>query len=828
MSMEHRGYWLRAALGLRKNETPFPWQDRLLKEMIDRNLPSALDIPTGIGKTAVIAIWTIALAAGAKIPRRLIYVVDRRAVVDQATTEAERIRAVIEADAGLKKALGLTRPLPISTLRGQYVDNQEWLEDPSSPAIVVGTVDMIGSRLLFEGYRCSRKMRPYHAALLGADALIVLDEAHLVPAFEAMARGVVNEETLKAHTVSRDVIPVSRVMSLSATGRGASSTFQLDDVDQEHAVVKRRLDAKKVVRLAEPVEGDALAETLATKAWELADFGKHASRVLVFVDSRRTAQEVKEAIEKRAKADGEASKIAVETELFVGGRRVAEREAAAKRLNDLGIIAGSKTKPEKPVFVVATSAGEVGVDLDADHAVLDLVEWERVVQRLGRVNRRGEREADVWIVPTVPDEKLAKLLEKDARVRKETTASDDEGDDAEDDEADESEGKEPKRLKPEERERVAQHWRREATARALRNLPVAGGAYLASPRALVAIKLEHGTLVEDASTPAPLHPALTRSVVESWSMTSLEEHTGRPNVRPWLRGWIEEEVQTAIVWRRWLPKPADARAFFEAAPVEMAETLEMESTFVLDWLGKRVKKLMKAHEDASRALKHAELASADAEETRERPSLASKDLVMFVLDNEPRGWTLEQLDSLDKRGRDDLFRDLSGETMVVDVRLGGLDDDGLLDAKKDSATDVSETAQLPFRVLEADDPANLSEHESWRVEAVFDSRTNDDGEPISWLVIETNKTQPSTTADGRSTGNEQGLAEHQALAERHARRIGERVGLRSEHVDLLALAAVRHDERKKAEHWQRAFRAPKETRPRAKTTSRPLQSILAG
>jgi hypothetical protein len=33
------------------------------------------------------------------IPRRLGYVVDRRAVVDQATSEAEKLRAALEADA---------------------------------------------------------------------------------------------------------------------------------------------------------------------------------------------------------------------------------------------------------------------------------------------------------------------------------------------------------------------------------------------------------------------------------------------------------------------------------------------------------------------------------------------------------------------------------------------------------------------------------------------------------------------------------------------------------------------------------------------------------
>ena len=33
MSVEQRGCWLQAALGLRENETPFPWQERLLEDL---------------------------------------------------------------------------------------------------------------------------------------------------------------------------------------------------------------------------------------------------------------------------------------------------------------------------------------------------------------------------------------------------------------------------------------------------------------------------------------------------------------------------------------------------------------------------------------------------------------------------------------------------------------------------------------------------------------------------------------------------------------------------------------------------------------------------
>lgn len=64
--------------------SPLSWQKRLFSEYFGKGeIPSAVDIPTGLGKTAVMALWLIAQANGARLPRRLVYVVDRRAVVDQ-------------------------------------------------------------------------------------------------------------------------------------------------------------------------------------------------------------------------------------------------------------------------------------------------------------------------------------------------------------------------------------------------------------------------------------------------------------------------------------------------------------------------------------------------------------------------------------------------------------------------------------------------------------------------------------------------------------------------------------------------------------------------
>ena len=58
----------------------------------------------------------------------------------------------------------------------------------------------------------------------------------------------------------------------------------------------------------------------------------------------------------------------------------------------------------------------MGVDLDADHMVMDLVPFERMVQRLGRVNRLGGegRKAHIVVIEE-PDKALPDDLKERAK-----------------------------------------------------------------------------------------------------------------------------------------------------------------------------------------------------------------------------------------------------------------------------------------------------------------------------------------------------------------------------------------------------------------------------
>ncbi|MCL2722921.1 MAG: type I-U CRISPR-associated helicase/endonuclease Cas3 [Polyangiaceae bacterium] len=893
--------WLMGALGLEEGQTPFPWQLELFRRFRQGEAVSTLDIPTGLGKTATIVVWLVARALGAPLPRRLVYVVDRRAVVDQATEVAEKLRNWVQEERSVSDALGLgNRPLPISTLRGQHVDNREWLEDPSAPAIVVGTVDMVGSRLLFSGYGVSSKMRPYHAGLLGTDTLIVLDEAHLVPAFEDLLRQIEGgiEVFGPKDPALCNLLPKFRLLSLSATGREAGSTpLTLTEADRANSVVSKRLSAKKTlttVRLVRDAsdaaseggedesdeakadkkgKGPRLASVLAKQAWDLTTQGTDRIRCLVFCDKREDAEDVATELRSLAKKDGAEPTI----ELFVGGRRVRERVQARDALAQLGFLAGSNVSLERSAFLLATSAGEVGVDLDADHMVCDLVAWERMVQRLGRVNRRGDGDAkvvvvvkdepaasdgtkkaiekrDAWKAARLEIEKLTKNLSalqgEKTSIRKGRKRTSDEK--AADEKRKQAEKelkksisafqKHIKAFKDADAKIVAEYEAEVVKHRALRRLleTVGEGGSL-SPDALLQLRQRQADAVRKATTVEPLRPELTRALVDAWSMTSLEEHPGRPEIDPWLRGFHPNDPRTTVVWRQHLPvrneclfNARDAKAakrFFKAAPPHTSEQLETETQFVRDWLIKRAEAVYKTQDDEARL-----------------PPRKQVVTIALTPRGEVKGWrTLEQLAAAKGRGkkgeeskeakkaREQLDDLLTGATLIVDARLGGLTN-GLLDDKAQATAEAADDTTTTWLVRpDANDvpitgfrvhPLDASEQDvaSWRTTPgggwvrryLFVTKVAD-GEPLAALAIDGWVGDAAMEDERAEADRPQTLDEHQSWEEECARAIAKRIGLDAYYQDIVALAASFHDEGKRSVLWQRAFKAPMDGRPYAKT-----------
>lgn len=796
---------------------PFRWQLRLLNLILHGTLPKAVDVPTGLGKTSVMALWLIALAEGAKLPRRLVYVVDRRAVVDQASRFAEVLRSNVPAEMADRldlngRACG-TAALPVSTLRGGFADNREWLEDPTKPAIIVGTVDMVGSRMLFEGYGVSRRMRPYHAGLLAVDALVLLDEAHLCPAFEALLRRVeVERDGVLGSGGGTTNTPPFHVMSLSATGRETGEdagvgVFRLEAQDKDEDVARRRLSARKRLGVIELEDPKGLPQQLATRAVELGTAAMPA-RVLVYCHSRMDAVAVKGRIDRAFGQRHGTGKSATtcESELLVGERRVRERENLERWLEKQGFLGAAENPPQVPSFLVATAAGEVGVDLNAEHMVCDLVAYERMAQRLGRVNRRGgeNRSAIVDVFAVVPDRKRSqKRTEVDSEVL-------------------------------------------EARQRALLQLPLGeDGRHDASPEALMLLRQSHRSVVDAATTPAPLHPELTRPLLDAWSLTSLEQHEGRPEVGPWLRGWEEdEEPQTTVVWRKHLPctrngsdfgiEPRMVGDYFRVAPIHATERLVAESRRVLAWLSRRAIRVTRGET--------AEPLGVDGRPVAILVDRSGEMLASATLTELQRiGASASKLDPRERRQRDRLKEDwgrrLPGETLIVDATLGGVRD-GMLDEKAEGEADAAdltddwremldpagraETPLIKFRVQElvatdGEEGLRQAELTDWRHVRTFETHHSDTGTVLRGLAVYKWRDEP-TDEDSRSVlSAPQGLADHAELVATRVSDFAAALGLAEEEAEALRRAARLHDDGKAVQRWQDAMNAPKDGRPYAKT-----------
>jgi len=535
---------------------PFPWQNALYERFVASDLPKTCDLPTGLGKTSVIALWLLALAKNPRLPRRLVYVVNRRTVVDQSTAEAERLHSrLLDPDArhlrGALDALAAVRarhPLAISTLRGEFADNGAWRRDPSRPTIIVGTVDMIGSRLLFSGYGCGFRSKPLHAGFLGQDALLVHDEAHLEPAFQKLLTAIADEQ--RRSTEPRPL----KVLALSATGR-TEPDFTLGDEDLRNAVVKKRLIARKGLQLHLVNDRKELPDRIATKAADL------EGKVVVFLSSVDHAEKCAQTLRK-------SKKHSVVT--LTGTMRGAERDDLVKE----PVFARFLPRPgdgvklqEGTVFLVATSAGEVGIDLSADHLVTDLPPFDALTQRLGRVNRYGEGDAEVHVYC------------ENLKGPPKATADGEDGDDEDDDK--------PAKRKDE------YDYARFFTQKLLGELPVRDDERLdASPTALRALPLDARVV---ASTPQPDIHHVDALLFDRWSYTSIKGPLpGRLPVTEWLHGRAEwEPPRTTVAWRRevaWLTKEHLGREnlddFLADYPLRSRETLSDVTKRVLNHLEK--------------------------------------------------------------------------------------------------------------------------------------------------------------------------------------------------------------------------------------------------
>ena len=147
--------------------------------------------------------------------------------------------------------------LAVSTLRGELADNKEWKENPTKPAIIIGTVDMIGSKILFSGYGDTRRTRPLHAGILGCDTLFIHDESHLTPAYGKLLRSV--KQAQSEHSQLRNDLPTIsniQIMELSATPNFDSGNIIKGNTYQSvgDMIINEKYSPEKIVEIIEVIQ----------------------------------------------------------------------------------------------------------------------------------------------------------------------------------------------------------------------------------------------------------------------------------------------------------------------------------------------------------------------------------------------------------------------------------------------------------------------------------------------------------------------------------------------------------------------------------------------
>jgi CRISPR-associated endonuclease/helicase Cas3 len=376
---------------------PFPWQQRLAERLAaGGGWPDALDLPTASGKTAAldIALFHLALQADdgehRTAPLRIVFVVDRRIIVDAAADRADRLARALTLASG-DDALGRMAarlrhmactdgpPLIARRLRGGLPREEDWARTPNQPTILCSTVDQVGSRLLFRGYGISDSMKPVHAGLLGSDALLLLDEAHLAAPF---AQTLLRIAAYRAPPWCEALAGPWRFVSLSATPGRTVADFALDAEDHADPVLQRRLQAAKpaVLRVLETA-ADTAARAAQFAEVAVAQIGTPAlHRIAVVVNRVALARAVFEHV--RAAAGDQATVL-----LLTGRIRGHDRDALLTQ-HGPSLLLGAPQTGDK-VIVVATQTIEAGADFDFDALITQAAPLDALRQRFGRLNRAG-------------------------------------------------------------------------------------------------------------------------------------------------------------------------------------------------------------------------------------------------------------------------------------------------------------------------------------------------------------------------------------------------------------------------------------------------------
>ena len=387
-------YQIRIACGERRERSYDDWlrDSRACESML-------IDVPTGFGKTGAVVLawlWNRVLKHRDEWPRRLVYCLPMRTLVEQTLQNAEQ----------WLRRLALSDEVDLHVLMGGE-DTGEWDVQVERNTVLVGTQDMLLSRALNRGYGMSRYRWPMHFGLLNNDCLWIMDEVQLMgPGLWTSAQldWMRNDrfKSLKpcltwwmSATIRPEFLDTADRKAAKIYG---SKSINLKEHDQKHEILQARRPCKlwnppASARKKRKKESADDRRSIFLQALADAVVGEHheASLSLVVCNTVTVAQQVYAAIRRIYIG---ASDVVLLTSRF----RAKDREKQQGRL--LAFEAARKhsmtdeTISVPGLICVSTQVIEAGVDVSARRLWSEITPWPSAIQRLGRLNRDGRLNGD--------------------------------------------------------------------------------------------------------------------------------------------------------------------------------------------------------------------------------------------------------------------------------------------------------------------------------------------------------------------------------------------------------------------------------------------------
>ena len=388
-----------------------------------------INIPTGLGKTAAVVLawlWNrvqnpIARASSpassggvsppvvSNWPRRLVYCLPMRTLVEQTQNEAIRwVKNLAKAFPENKELQWLALHSPVILMGGE--DAGEWDVHPEKPAILIGTQDMLLSRALNRGYGVSRYRWPMHFGLLNSDCLWVMDETQLMGpglstacqleafrASTASGRGsfgtagsvtwYMSATSNLQHLKTREWRNIARPPNFEFGLKSEEKTATTGPIYNRRSAVKQ-LALESTASFADSTVSRSFITALLKRHDEMltavAGNPKLPARTLIICNTVDRAVAV-HALLAAEKPDG------CDLLLLHSRFRPPERREQMKRLKATDLATFPKGQ-----IVVSTQVIEAGVDVSSGILCSEIAPLSSLVQRLGRLNRAGEFENSAW------------------------------------------------------------------------------------------------------------------------------------------------------------------------------------------------------------------------------------------------------------------------------------------------------------------------------------------------------------------------------------------------------------------------------------------------